>query len=203
MYDQPFTVLVAYGTAESGAFALSEALRFVKRTESGSVQLIHVADRNTSLTQMHDLAFRIRDDVAKRAAAIDLDHTRFSTIHVRSGEPAREIAKLAGEIGAALVVAGASKARSLRGILRDSMIEKIKAEAPCPVLVAGPVPENLAPEIEPACQDCIAVREQTNGRTYWCARHSERHIHGHPHSYRRDIPLGQHDSEFLPTGVGF
>jgi nucleotide-binding universal stress UspA family protein len=203
MYDQPFTVLVAYGAGEPGAFALGEALRFVRRIPSGSVHLIHVAGAGTSLPQMHDLAWRIRDDVSKRAAALDLDHTRFSTIHVRAGDPAHEIAKLAEELGAALVVTGARRARSLHGLWRESNIEKIMNAAPCPVVIAGPAPENLAPEIEPPCQECIAIREETGGRTYWCARHSEHHVHGHPYSYRRDMPFAQHDSEVLPTGVSF
>jgi len=203
MYDQTFTVLVAYGAAQPGTFALGEALRFVRQIPDGSVHLIHVADGGTSLERMHDIAWRIRDDVNKLAAAIDLDHTRFSTIHVRSGDPATEIAKLATEIGAGLVVAGGRKARSLRGLWRGSMIERIMDRAPCPVVVAGPAPEVLTPEIEPACEDCVAVREQTGGGTWWCERHSEHHVHGHPYSYRPDMPFGQHDSEFLPTGVGF
>ncbi len=202
MDEKPFTVLVAYNAPEPGAFALGEALRLVRHLPKGSVHLIHVASPRTTLPRMHEIAYGIRDDVMSRVAAIDIDHERFSTIFLRAGDPATEIVKLANELGAQLIVAGARRGRSFRGLLRDSVIEKIQESASCPVMVAGPTPDPLAPEIEPPCRDCIAVREITGGRTFWCERHSERHIHGHPYA-RSGLAFGSHDSEVVPTGVGF
>jgi len=203
MYEKPFTVLVAYDAPDPGAFALSEALRLVKRLPEGAVHLVHVASARTTLPEMHQIAYGIRDDVMARVAAIDVDHDRFSTIYLRAGDPATEIAKLATELGAQLIVTGARRVRSLRGLLGGSTIQKIQDQAPCPVMVAGPTPEPLAPEIEPPCRDCIAARETSQGRTYWCAHHAQHHVHGHPYTHPgSSFGLG-HDSEFIPTGVGF
>lgn len=35
--------------------------------------------------------------------------------------------------------------------------------------------------IEPACEDCVAVREQSAGAVTWCARHEKHHVRAHRH----------------------
>ena len=35
--------------------------------------------------------------------------------------------------------------------------------------------------IEPPCEDCVAVREQSAGHVTWCARHSKHQVHAHRH----------------------
>ena len=35
--------------------------------------------------------------------------------------------------------------------------------------------------IEPACDDCLTVREQSAGSVSWCARHEKHHVRAHRH----------------------
>ncbi len=35
--------------------------------------------------------------------------------------------------------------------------------------------------IEPACDDCVTVREQSAGAVTWCARHDKHHVRAHRH----------------------
>jgi hypothetical protein len=127
-------------------------------------------------------------------------------VHVRCGEPGLEIAKLAAEVSADVVVVGTHRRPNLKHLILGSTAEHVMVEARCPVFVAGPRP---APKpshlivIEPPCPDCLASRSASQGRTWWCARHSEvHHLHGrHHYSYQREVPFEEHDSAITPTGV--
>jgi hypothetical protein len=127
-------------------------------------------------------------------------------IHVRRGDAAREIAQLGTDIGADVVIVGTHKAPQLKSLFVGSTAQRVMATATCPVLVAGPRP-HLPPShiivIDPPCSDCLRERTATQGRAWWCARHSENHHlrRHHIYSYHSEIPMAEHDSEVVPTGV--
>jgi len=104
--------------------------------------------------------------------------------HVRFDAIAHEIAQLAADIEADLVVVGTHGRRGFSRVLLGSSAEATVRLAPCPVLVVRPkaLPEPT-PQIEPPCPDCLETRRVSNGAELWCERHRERH--GQRHTYHQ------------------
>jgi len=112
--------------------------------------------------------------------------------HVRLGEAAHEVASVAREIGADLIVIGAHRRGALSSALHRSMTSSLVRQAPCSVLTALPKDELAEAAIEPPCKDCVAAREASGGKDLWCERHAGHHVHGHLHYGARD--QGAHES---------
>jgi hypothetical protein len=104
--------------------------------------------------------------------------------HVRIDAPAREIAQLASDLEADLVVVGTNGRRALSWLVLGSVAEVVVRLAPCPVLVVRPQRLVELPKIEPPCSECVQARKQSGGEHQWCAQHSERH--GQRHTYHQN-----------------
>ena len=104
--------------------------------------------------------------------------------HVRCDAIADEIAQLAADLEADLVVVGTHGRRGLSRLLLGSSAEATVRLAPCPVLVVRPkaVPEVL-PHIDPPCPSCLLTRRATAGAQMWCEQHREHH--GQRHTYHQ------------------
>jgi nucleotide-binding universal stress UspA family protein len=109
--------------------------------------------------------------------------------HVRIDEPGHQIAQLAADLEADLVVVGTASRRGISRLLLGSVAETVMRLAPCPVLVVRPksIPEP-GPQIEPPCPRCVAARRTSNGAQQWCEQHSERH--GQRHTYHQSDRAG-------------
>src|SRR5882724_462542 len=105
--------------------------------------------------------------------------------HVRFDSIATEIAQLAADLEADLVVVGTHGRRGLARALLGSSAEATVRLAPCPVLVvrAKAVPE-APPRIEPPCPRCLEARRASGGAELWCEQHRERHGQRHTYSQR-------------------
>jgi nucleotide-binding universal stress UspA family protein len=108
-------------------------------------------------------------------------------LHVRAGKPAEQIAELAGEVQADLLVVGrfgVHQSRTRRHI--GSVAEQVLALAPCPTLVVQLTQHVIEPER--ACPACAELRERTDGESWFCAEHAAPDRIG---------------SAFLPIGTSF
>jgi nucleotide-binding universal stress UspA family protein len=113
------------------------------------------------------------------------------TPHVRAGDPTAEIADLAREVDADLIVVGSHKRKGLARALHRSTYARLVRRAPCSVLAALPKDEV---QIEPPCEACVSVRRQSGGVIQWCKQHSEPHIHPRTHHGAQDpIAAGSWD----------
>lgn len=112
--------------------------------------------------------------------------------HVLASGPARQVLQLAQDINADLIVCGT---RNLQGITRfvlGSVSDAITKQAHCPVLVVRPKHYvERPPEIEPACEACLATQERTHGRDLWCERHHHRRRHMHVYSEVHPVGFGE------------
>ena len=72
------------------------------------------------------------DQIRKEAGA------KSAEAHLVFGEPAREVIRLAEEIGAGMVVVGSRGLGGVRRMLLGSVSEAIVEHAPCPVMVVRP-----------------------------------------------------------------
>jgi nucleotide-binding universal stress UspA family protein len=104
--------------------------------------------------------------------------------HVRFDAIADEIAQLAADLEADLVVVGTHGRRGFSRVLLGSSAEATVRLAPCPVLVVRPkaLPEPV-PQIEPPCPRCVEERRATHGTELWCEQH--RAHHGQRHTYHQ------------------
>jgi nucleotide-binding universal stress UspA family protein len=99
--------------------------------------------------------------------------SRFGTdwrarLHVRRGKPEVEIAELAAEIRADLIVIGQFGLHTPRASDKN-LPNRVLQQAVCPTLVVG-APE--AADTSPQCPLCAAVREETEGERWFCAQHA-------------------------------
>lgn len=120
----------------------------------------------------------------RQAFHASLDSLRIRA-HLRLEAPAHEIAQIAADLEADLVVVGTHGRRGIARLLLGSVAEAVVRLAPCPVLVVRPkaLPEDL-PRIEPPCPRCLEVRKASGGAEYWCEQHRERHGQRHTYSQR-------------------
>ena len=112
--------------------------------------------------------------------------------HLRVDAPAHQIAQLASDLEADLVVVGMCGRSNLTRFFLGSVAESVTRLAPCPVLVYRP--KGLPPEypkIEPPCPKCVDARAASGGKEYWCGQHREQHGQRHTYHYVNRMPQDQ------------
>ena len=109
------------------------------------------------------------------------------TAHLRAHAPAHQIAQLASDLEADLIVVGTHGRGSVVRFFMGSVAESVTRMAQCPVLVfrakASPIEY---PQIAPPCPRCINARFASRGKELWCEQHRDRH--GQRHAYERTPP---------------
>lgn len=196
----PFTIVVGIDYSALGDQALDQALEMACLREGSEVHVLHVepdlwigaalaAPPYASTAQ--EGAKKVQERAAERIAAMPdtLDKRRVGRVvaHFRRGSPAENVAQLAADLDADLVVVGSHGHRGVERILLGSVAERVVRLARCPVWVVRPKDhsaEGRVPEIEPPCPDCLKTREASGGETMWCERHAEHHyLRPHVHTY--------------------
>ncbi len=192
---KPYTVVVGIDFSPIGDVALDKAFELASAQEDGEVHIAYVAraygplvhiDMGSELLtlSMDEASDRLKGYVEKRLA--DFVEKRSMTFaravtHVRLDAPAEEIAQLASDLEADLVVVGTHGRRGVRRLVLGSVAEGTVRLAPCAVLVVRPKEAGTAPEIEPPCPECVKARRDSEGKELWCATHREHH--GRRHTY--------------------
>jgi nucleotide-binding universal stress UspA family protein len=199
------TLVVGNDFSEAAGFAFDQAARVARRVPGSELHVVHVIVGDTSADLTQRLAADLRLYIEEKVKALGGLEQQAVGIHVRCGRPARELAQLAKDVGADLLVVGARKGPHLKQLVLGSVAERLLQAAPCPVFVAGPMPlahdDAHEPAIEPPCSDCLRARRESAGHEWWCVRHAGHHARAHSYSFRREFPLRTHDSSVEPTGV--
>jgi nucleotide-binding universal stress UspA family protein len=202
--SHPFSVLACFDDTEEGGYAFERAARIAQRVPSSELHLVYVTRGALPAEELEQLAGRLQTYVSEKAASLGGMDGQIVGVHVRNGEPVPEIAQLAAEIEADLIVIGTPAHTDWKAWLTGTTEAKLLQHAPCPVVVAGVKPqESSRPSlaIEPPCPDCLKVRTETRGAQWWCPRHSTTAAARHHYSYRQEIPFATHNSSVVPTGV--
>ena len=197
---QRIAIVVGVDFSRTGDLAVERALELglarghtdlhlvnVVRTYGAGVQLELPGSPGFSSMSLGDAAEQLRAYASERLARYESEHGRSPTAsslrivtHVRLDAPAEEIAQLAADLEADLVVVGTHGRRGLSRVLMGSVAEGVVRLSPCTVLVVRPR-ESAAPHIEPPCPECLKVRRESGGREFWCEQHRDRH--GQRHTY--------------------
>ena len=196
--QSPFIIIVGIDYSETGARALRRAFEIASREPGGEPHVVSVAGSSgpmlrvelpdqISVVSLQEASDHLKSYVQEQLAKFKEDHPATfdrCVTHVRVGAPAHEVAQLASDLEADLVIVGTHGRRGAKRFLLGSVAEGTVRLASCPVLVVRPKDYSgglEVPEIEPPCPRCAAARKESNGSELWCAQHREKH--GHRHTY--------------------
>jgi nucleotide-binding universal stress UspA family protein len=156
-------IVIALDDSEYADIVLQHGLDQAARHDAPDLHVITVVDgARRDLDPFKDaLARRVIEGLEAFG-----DRSSWRTrIHVRCGKPAEEIANLAGEISARLLVIGRFGANHRWRSVADRVLEL----APCPTLVVGLTGHEIT--AVPQCPDCVRVRAESDGEVWFCERH--------------------------------
>jgi nucleotide-binding universal stress UspA family protein len=194
----PYVIVVGVDYSKNGDQAVMRALELAAQQPLAEVHLVNVARSYGAMVHV-DLAADTRtlsagdaigelEQYAKRQMA-EFSPASFGGLkrivtHLRVDAPATEIAQLASDLEADLVVVGTHGRRGFSRVLLGSVAEAVVRLAPCPVLVVRPKGlGEVLPRIEPPCPRCVEERAKSQGKELWCEQHRERH--GPRHTYHQ------------------
>jgi nucleotide-binding universal stress UspA family protein len=197
---KPYVIVVGVDYSDSSDLALLQAFRFASALPNSEVHAVSVSSLRVPMNgfepgpelvieapSVDESSADLRTHVQRRlddyhAMRPDSGYPTRIVTHVRTEAPSEEIAQLASDLEADLVIVGTHGRRGLSRVLLGSVAERVVRLAPCPVLVVRPKQIVEGPRIEPPCPECVKTRRATNGAEFWCEQHRERH--GQRHTYR-------------------
>jgi nucleotide-binding universal stress UspA family protein len=205
--QQPYTIVVALDYSPQSNLALEHALALAVEKKNAVVHAVNVfAPYDAGLPvdpaivslmpTFAEAAKRFGEHVRDRVEAYRAKHPELEpgvlgriVVHQRSYDPAGEIAQVAADLEADIIVVGTHGRRGMARVMMGSVAEVTARIAPCPVLIVRPkaLPEPV-PRIEPPCPRCVEARRATNGAEFWCEQHRERH--GQRHTYHQGDRVG-------------
>lgn len=182
-YDPRFEIVVGVDLAEWSETVLVHAFDEALRHEQPVLHVLFVirerhhwfhrpdedrgerpGDRR-ALRDLEELTARVAADVVPRERRRETQ----IQLHVRRGLPEEQIAMLADETNADLIVVGRFNHE------RDAVADHVLQLASCPVLVVNPAPDRSASARQ--CPACVRVRAETDGEQWFCDRHHQPHVH--------------------------
>jgi nucleotide-binding universal stress UspA family protein len=209
-HSKPYLIVVAVDYSEMSDMVFERALELAAEKPGAAVHAINVLPVYQSgfvqdasamvwtgtLPSTTQAAGELATYVARRIAAYRTKHAgeRLAFLenvvtHQRLEVPSEQIAQLAADLEADLIVVGTHGHRGLSRLLLGSVAEATVRLAPCAVLVvrpkAIPVP---GPAIQPPCPRCVETRQASAGKEYWCEQH--RQHHGQRHTYHQGDRVG-------------
>ena len=164
-----YRIVVALDGSEYSEIVLENAFDQAARHDQPDLHLVTIVDAEA------DVAFTKRWLARIALEGLDefSDHRDAwrTRLHVRVGEAAAEIANLANEVDADLLVVGNYGVHETRKPIAARIIERVS----CATLIVGLT--GHAVEAEPPCRACVAIRESSDGERWFCEAHtSEREL---------------------------
>jgi nucleotide-binding universal stress UspA family protein len=206
---KPYVIVVGIDYSETGELAFDKALELSLERPRAEVHVLHVMPLNLPLlapeleitrkpatAAIGEAAARLTEHVEKKLATFRKGRESDAALaelrvvpHLRTDSPATEVAQLAADLEADLVVVGTHGRRALARLFVGSVAEVTVRLAPCPVLVVRPKMRPAPiPAIEPPCPRCLEERAKSAGRELWCEQHREQH--GQRHTYHQSDRAG-------------
>ncbi|HYQ04745.1 MAG TPA: universal stress protein [Polyangiaceae bacterium] len=187
MHTPQYVIVVGIDYTAASERALDEALALATTKRRAQLHIVNVRpqfvgenETPATLPPWQLWATELREYVSRKMAAFQAtaraaSFNQFYT-HQRMNDAAHEIAQLAADVEADLVVVGTHDWHGSSRPTLGSVAEAVTQLAPCPVLVvrrkAVPLP---IPVIRPPCAACLAARRGSNGAELWCDQHREQH----------------------------
>lgn len=211
--SKPYLILVGIDYSTASELALQRALELAAANPNAELHVVHVvpaldtlpsgdvaSNQNMDMPSVDPGAYQqLQTYVGVSLGAFEKKQNGAAVrplrvvSHLRVHAPAHEIAQLASDLEADLVVVGMFGRGSATRFFLGSVAESVTRLAPCPVLVFRPkgLPAEY-PKIEPPCPRCVEERIASGGKVYWCGQHRERH--GQRHIYNEVNTMSQDGS---------
>ncbi len=215
----PFIIVVGVDYSAVGDLALERAFETAAEKRNADVHIVHVLPAPPALNPLdfgavlpaqdpglvESATSALRAYADKRLQAFQALHAgsqrlfRRAVSHLRFDAPAHELAQIASDLEADLVIVGTHGRQGAARWLLGSVAEQVVRIAPCPVLVARPkhVDESV-PKIEPACPRCVQARQASGGEELWCSDHRQRHGERHHYHYSERVGADTNFPLFVP-----
>jgi nucleotide-binding universal stress UspA family protein len=142
----PTKILLATDGSDEAAMAAEAAAELSKQSGS-EIHVAYVLPAPAQLIGHHLYSAEMRESLLgaaereaetflkDRAEQIGADGGKVAETHLRSGEPDKEILRLAEELGAGLIVIGSRGLGAVSRTLMGSVSESVVRQAHCPVFV--------------------------------------------------------------------
>ena len=142
----PTKILLATDGSDEAAMAAEAAVELSKQSGS-EIHVAYVLPAPAQLIGHHLYSAEMRESLLggaereaesflkDRAEQIGADGGKVAETHLRSGEPDKEILRLAEELGAGLIVIGSRGLGAVSRALMGSVSESVVRQAHCPVFV--------------------------------------------------------------------
>jgi nucleotide-binding universal stress UspA family protein len=180
-------VLVGIDFSTLAPELLATAANFADSAGS-ELHVVHVlkasgdgASPGDGVLRFASLATDVRARLALLAKDVPASVNRID-LHVRVGRPDVEIAQLASDVGADLVVVGTHDHSALDRLTLGSVAESLVRHARCPVLTHRSRSTPAWEQVAPPCAACLAVQRRTGRSRLWCDRHGQHHARRHTYS---------------------
>ena len=186
--DIKSVIVVGVDFSESTPEVIRTATSFAGNSEVHLVHVLPVPPGQNLGKARADRELRFADKLESARGSLDRVAAEMNgqvkrvVGHLRVGPPDVEIAQVASDVRADLIVVGTHGYRGLDRLLLGSVAESLVRHAPCPVLTFRRKVTPVWDQIEPPCPDCLAVQEATNRAKFWCERHLQHHARAHTYS---------------------
>lgn len=161
-----YRMVVGIDLTEYCDIVLEHALDQAARHTRPELHFIHVKEHRKQSTE--DLKRRLSAIVYPSLQTFNRHAVEWwARLHVRTGKPADQIASLAQDLIADLIVIGQFGLHHPRQTFKN-LPGRVLQAAPCPTLIVG-MPAVLDTK---QCPACSALRADTEGERWFCAEHS-------------------------------
>ena len=158
-------MVVGIDLTEYSQIVLEHALDQAARHHSPEMHFVHVKERRRRSSE--ELKQYLSQVVYPALETFNRYGTDWrARLHVRTGKPDEQIAALAQDIVADLIVIGQFGLHNPRHATK--LPSRLLQMAPCPTLVVG-----MPPALDTMqCPACMSVREDSDGERWFCDEHS-------------------------------
>ncbi|MDB4959540.1 MAG: UspA domain protein [Myxococcales bacterium] len=161
-------MVVGIDLTEYSEIVLEHALDQAARHEAPELHFLYVKENKKRAAE--EMKQRLSAIVFPALQTFNQYGTNWrARLHVRAGKPDQEIAMLAADVRADLIVIGQFGLHSSTEKYK-TVPGRVLNAAPCPTLVVG-MPQPMSDLDQ--CAFCAAVREDSDGERWFCDGHSE------------------------------
>jgi nucleotide-binding universal stress UspA family protein len=189
-------ILVAVDLEANTDFALEKAITLASASPNMDLVVLHVFEPfvGFEFDALNGIDPKAKIEIVRQRAeaalgAFSKQHPGLrvpaTEVNVTLGRPANEIVWVAAHYDVEAIVVASHSRRGFTRMLLGSVAEKVVRLAGCEVIVARPKNHDAKlkmVEIEPLCEECAKVREQSAGASLWCERHASHHFRAHTYS---------------------
>jgi nucleotide-binding universal stress UspA family protein len=158
-----YRIVVALDDSEYAGIVLEHALDQAVRHDACDLHFARIVGAKRDIESASQQIARVAAEAYETYLHAPGD--RRSRLHIRAGDTVEELARLAADVDADLLVIGRFGTHSRKGSLAGSIVDA----SPCPVLAVGLTERVVAVE---QCPACVAVREATEAEALFCSDHA-------------------------------